>query len=94
MARWIDGIKKGDILVVEGRHGAEQFFIVNNVNHIDNIIYSTGISISGVIFRNSSIWDFHRKATDDESLEMERILERHDCVFDVNTKEIRKRYYL
>lgn len=69
----------------------KQFFYVFDITN--GILYMNGIDTGGNFFKSSYLgWGVDRKADNDEIKEFYELLERLDCVVDVNLKIIRKKY--
>lgn len=81
----ISELKVGDIMVC-GNATNRQLFYIHNIDLMNNTITSSGISESmhRSYFKKSKIWDFDRKANDDEVLLFYDLISMKGLKFDLN----------
>lgn len=81
----ISELKVGDIMVC-GDASLRQLFYIHNIDLMNNTITSSGISESmrRSYFKKSKIWDFDRKANDDEVLLFYDLISMKGLKFDLN----------
>ena len=81
----ISELKVGDIMVC-GDAPLRQLFYIHNIDLMNNTITSSGISESmrRSYFQKSKIWDFDRKANDDEVLLFYDLISMKGLKFDLN----------
>ena len=81
----ISELKVGDIMVRGDAHN-RQLFYIHNIDLMNNTITSSGISESmrRSYFKKSKIWDFDRKANDDEVLLFYDLISMKGLKFDLN----------
>ena len=81
----ISELKVGDIMVC-GDAPNRQLFYIHNIDLMNNTITSSGISESmrRSYFKKSKIWDFDRKANDDEVLLFYDLISMKGLKFDLN----------
>lgn len=81
----ISELKVGDIMVC-GDASLRQLFYIHNIDLMNNTITSSGISESmrRSYFKKSKIWDFDRKANDDEVLLFYDLIRMKGLKFDLN----------
>lgn len=81
----ISELKVGDIMVC-GNATHRQLFYIHNIDLMNNTITSSGISESmhRSYFKKSKIWDFDRKANDDEVLLFYDLINMKGLKFDLN----------
>lgn len=82
----ISELKVGDIMVC-GDASLRQLFYIHNIDLMNNTITSSGISESmrRSYFAKSNIWDFDRKANDDEVHLFYELIGRYDLKLNLNT---------
>lgn len=81
----ISELKVGDIMVC-GDDPLRQLFYIHNIDLMNNTITSSGISESmhHSYFKKHKIWDFDRKANDDEVLLFYDLISMKGLKFDLN----------
>lgn len=82
----ISELKVGDIMVC-GNAPVRQLFYIHNINIAREKITTSGVSENSrhSYFAKDVIWDFDRKATDDEVRLFYELIERRGFKFNLNT---------